>query len=88
MFPVTTATVAVMNKTVQTPRLAKLNVLMSASVPPLYTVVIAEQVQVIAAEVLLNMLKASPAPNTEALIVTEPPVPSSINLPTSPATGL
>jgi hypothetical protein len=43
--------------------------------------VIAEQVQEIDPDVLLNMLIASPAANIDAGTTTEPPVPSSMNLP-------
>ena len=54
--------------------------------PPLYTVIIAEQVQAIVAAVLFVMLTTSPAAKTEPGTTIVPPDPISTNLPTSPMT--
>jgi hypothetical protein len=81
-FPVITQTVPEINKTVATPRVAKLTVALSESVPAMYAVVIV-QVIVIAPVVLLNMETASPSVNVASGIVIDPPEPTCTYSPTS-----
>jgi hypothetical protein len=77
-----TQTVPEINRIVATPRVSKLTVALSASVPAMYAVVIV-QVIVIAPVVLLNIEIASPAAKVASGIVIEPLVPTPINSPTS-----
>jgi hypothetical protein len=70
------------NRIVATPRVAKLTVALSASVPAMYAVVIV-QVIVIAPVVLLNIESMSPSANVASGIVIDPPVPTWTYSPTS-----
>jgi hypothetical protein len=76
---VTTQTVPLRNKTFAKPRVAKVIVALSASVPAIYAVVIV-QVIVMLPEVLLNTNTASPAEKAASGIVIEPPEPTSMTL--------
>ena len=81
-----TQSVVVINKIVATPRVSIVTLPTSASVPALYTVVMAEQVIVRLPAVLLKIVITSPALNILAGTVTVPP--ALITFPTSPATKL
>jgi hypothetical protein len=75
--------VPLINNTLQRPRVAKEIVALSASVPPIYAVVI-DMVNVIAPEVLLKITTASPAAKVALGTTIDPLAPTSINSPTSP----
>jgi hypothetical protein len=70
---VTTQTVPEINNTLQMPRVANEIVALSASVPPIYAVVI-DIVRVIAPEVLLKITTASPVAKTASGTIMLPPV--------------
>ena len=77
-----THTVPDTNKILAIPRVAKVTVALSASVPAIYAVVIV-QVMVMPAAVLLKTKTASPAEKVALGISMEPPDPTSMNSPTS-----
>ena len=78
-----TQSVVVINKIVATPRVSIVTLSTSASVPALYTVVMAEQVIVRLPAVLLKIVITSPAINILAGTVTVPP--ELITFQTSPS---
>jgi len=77
-----TQTVLLINRIVATPRVAKVTLALSESVPAMYAVVIV-QVIVTLPVVLLNTETTSPVANVASGIVTDPPEPTLINSPIS-----